>query len=59
MMLVAEISQFVARTGTGSVLLEVVMTVALFSLLGVVLGGFLQYFFSRHLESQRAHREAR
>ena len=35
------------------------MDAALFSLLGVVLGGFLQFFFSRHLESQRAHREAR
>jgi hypothetical protein len=35
------------------------MTVAIFSFLGVVIGAILQYFFSRHLDQQRARREAR
>jgi hypothetical protein len=35
------------------------MTAALFSLLGVVVGGFLQFFLSRYLESLRAHRDSR
>lgn len=36
-----------------------VLTAAVFSFLGVVIGASLQYFFSRHLDSLRAHREAR
>lgn len=35
------------------------MTAALFSFLGVILGATLQYYFSRHLDGVRAHREAR
>jgi len=35
------------------------MYVALFSFLGVVIGAALQFFFTRHLDTVRAHREAR
>ena len=35
------------------------MTVAIFSFFGIIVGAALQYFFSRHLDSLRAHREAR
>jgi hypothetical protein len=35
------------------------MTAAIFSFLGIVAGAALQYFFSRHLDSLRAHRDAR
>ena len=35
------------------------MTAAIFSFLGVIIGAALQYFASRHLDSLRAHREAR
>lgn len=35
------------------------MAAAFFSFLGVVLGAALQYYFSRHLDGLRAHREAR
>lgn len=32
---------------------------AIFSLLGIIIGAALQYFFSRHLDSLRVHRDAR
>lgn len=35
------------------------MTAATFAFLGVVIGALLQYFFTRHLDSLRAWREAR
>lgn len=35
------------------------MTVAIFSFFGVIVGALLQYFFTRHLDQLRAHREAR
>lgn len=35
------------------------MTAAIFSFIGIVIGASLQYFFSRHLDTLRAHREAR
>lgn len=35
------------------------MTTAIFSLLGIVTGALLQYFFTRHLDLQRSRREAR
>jgi hypothetical protein len=35
------------------------MTVAIFSFFGVVIGAILQYLFTRHLDQQRAHRDAR
>jgi len=35
------------------------MTVAIFSFFGVIIGAILQYFFTRHLDQQRAHRDAR
>src|SRR5690606_8967849 len=35
------------------------MMTTIFSLLGLVIGALLQYFFSRHLDSLRAHRDAR
>lgn len=35
------------------------MTVAMFSFLGVVTGALLQYFFTRHLDRQKHHRELR
>ncbi|WP_152640429.1 hypothetical protein [Xanthomonas sp. MUS 060] len=35
------------------------MTVAIFSFFGIIVGAALQYFFSRHLDSLRAHRDAR
>ena len=35
------------------------MTVAIFSFFGVVIGAVLQYLFTRHLDLQRAHRDAR
>ncbi|WP_017772769.1 hypothetical protein [Paraburkholderia kururiensis] len=35
------------------------MTVALFSFFGVVTGALLQYFFTRHLDRQKHHRELR
>jgi len=35
------------------------MTVAIFSLFGIVIGASLQHFFSRHLDSLRAHRDLR
>jgi len=35
------------------------MGTAFFSFLGVILGATLQYYFSRHLDGLRVHREAR
>ena len=35
------------------------MTVATFSFLGIIVGAALQYFFSRHLDSLRTHRDSR
>jgi hypothetical protein len=35
------------------------MTAAVFSFIGVVAGAILQYFFTRHLDSQKHHRELR
>lgn len=35
------------------------MTVAFFSFFGIVIGAALQYVFTRHLDSQRHHRELR
>lgn len=35
------------------------MTVAFFSFLGIVTGAALQYIFTRHLDSQKHHRELR
>lgn len=35
------------------------MTTAIFSFFGIIIGASLQYFFSRHLDSLRAHRDAR
>ena len=35
------------------------MTTAIFSFFGIILGATLQYFFSRHLDSLRTHRDAR
>ena len=35
------------------------MTAAIFSFFGIIIGAALQYFFSRHLDSIRAHRDAR
>jgi hypothetical protein len=35
------------------------LTTAIFSLLGLIIGASLQYVFTRHLESQRHHRELR
>ena len=35
------------------------MTAAIFSFFGIMAGASLQYFFSRHLDSLRAHRDAR
>ena len=35
------------------------MTAAIFSFFGIIVGASLQYFFTRHLDSLRAHREAR
>ena len=35
------------------------MSTAIFSFLGVVIGASLQYFFSRHLDSQKHQRELR
>lgn len=35
------------------------MSTALFSLFGIAVGAALQYFFTRHLESQKHHRELR
>lgn len=35
------------------------MTAAIFSFVGVIVGAVLQYFFTRHLDSQKHHRELR
>ena len=35
------------------------MTAAIFSFVGVVVGAFLQYYFTRHLDGQKHHRELR
>lgn len=35
------------------------MTTAIFSFVGVVVGAFLQYYFTRHLDGQKHHRELR
>lgn len=35
------------------------MTAAILPFLGVVIGAILQYLFTRHLDGQRAHRDAR
>lgn len=35
------------------------MTTAILSFFGVVIGAFLQYFFTRHIEVQRYHRDLR
>ncbi|QTD45552.1 hypothetical protein [Ottowia testudinis] len=35
------------------------MTTAILSLLGVIVGAMLQFFFARHLEGKRHHREVR
>ncbi|VVC85238.1 hypothetical protein [Sideroxydans sp. CL21] len=35
------------------------MSAAIFSLIGIVAGGSLQYFFTRHLDSQKYHRDLR
>jgi hypothetical protein len=35
------------------------MSVAIFSFFGVVIGALLQHFFTRHLDQQRAYRDAR
>ncbi|WP_124823476.1 hypothetical protein [Burkholderia stagnalis] len=35
------------------------MIAAIFSFIGVIVGAFLQYYFTRHLEGQRHHRELR
>jgi hypothetical protein len=35
------------------------MTAAIFSFFGVIIGALLQYFFTRHLDRQKHHRELR
>ncbi|MDO8990235.1 MAG: hypothetical protein Q7U91_11460 [Sideroxyarcus sp.] len=35
------------------------MSAVIYSLIGIVAGGSLQYFFTRHLDSQKYHRELR
>lgn len=35
------------------------LTTAIFSILGIILGGSLQYLFTQHLDRQRAFRDAR
>ncbi len=35
------------------------MTAAIFPLLGVIIGALLQYYFTRHLDRQKHHRELR
>lgn len=35
------------------------MSTAIFSFLGVIIGASLQYFFTRHLDNQKHHRELR
>lgn len=35
------------------------MTTAIFSFVGVVVGAFLQYYFTRHLDARKHHRELR
>jgi len=35
------------------------MTTAIFPYFGIIIGAALQYFFTRHLDNQRHHRELR